>query len=213
MKRLHPPQSNFDTEINNDLIQMLEDCKQKLSNPNTKLRWGVDLNRVIKQRFSNLKKEGDSYARCDRSTYCDTVNNTLDKSNKKAGHNLDIFQKNLEIFSKSSQSNIQHINDDLFSLCSRNSNIFEAMSQHSHVDGCKPSSIESPARYFNTDCKLYRKKIKCDNLSEDGNYDHNSLKSSDHRSKSRNSLERLIFLSRSSDSNFSKYLYLDNPRP
>lgn len=108
-KRLHAPQSNFDKEINNELIQVLENYKEKLSNPNQKLRWGVDLDKVIKQRFSNLKKEGESQARGDRSTYCDTVTNTLAR---RSTVNLDSCPKDLDIFSKTSQTNNQLINDD-----------------------------------------------------------------------------------------------------
>lgn len=203
VKRLHAPapQSNFDKEINNDLIQVLEKSKVKLSNPNQKLRWGVDLDKVIKERFSNLKKEAESQARGDRSTYCDTVNNTLAR---RSTVKLNSSTKNLEIFSNSSQSNtnIRENNDDLFSLCSRNSNMFEGMSLHSFLDVCKPSSLESPERFWNTESKLFRKKVKCDNLSDDGNYDHKSLESRDQTLKSKNSLERFIFMSRSSNSNF-----------
>ena len=179
VKRLHAPQSNFDKEINNDLIQVLEKHKVKLSNPNQKLRWGVDLDKVIRERFSNLKKEAESQARGDRSTYCDTVNNTLAR---RSTVKLDSCNKNLEIFSNSSLSitNIRENNDDLFSLCSRNSNMFEGMSLHSFIDVCKPSSLESPERFWNTDSKLFRKKVKVsDNMSDDGNYDHKSLESRD----------------------------------
>ena len=178
VKRLHAPQSNFDKEINNDLIQVLEKHKVKLSNPNQKLRWGVDLDKVIKERFSNLKKEAESQARGDRSTYCDTVNNTLAR---RSTVKLSSCAKNLEIFSNSSQTitNIRENNDDLFSLCSRNSNVFEGMSLSSFIDVCKPSSLESPERFWNTESKLFRKKVKCDNLSDDGNYDHKSLESRD----------------------------------
>lgn len=76
------------------------------------------------------------------------------------------------------------------------------MSLHSFVDNCKPSSIESSERLWHTDSKLFKKKVKWDNLSQDGNCDIKSLESRDHKSKSKNSLERLIFMSRSSDSNF-----------
>ena len=104
IQRLHKPKSNFDQEINNELIQVLENHKEKLSNPNTKLRWGVDLNKVIKQRFSNFKKEGDSFVRADRSTYCDTFNNTTPKhttnsNNNDEQNNFDTFTSNVEIFS------------------------------------------------------------------------------------------------------------------
>jgi len=75
------------------------------------------------------------------------------------------------------------------------------MSLHSFVDNCK-QSMESSERFWHTDSKLFKKKVKWDNLSQDGNCEHNSLCSNDHKSKSKNSLERLIFMSRSSDSNF-----------
>lgn len=202
VQRLHKPKSNFNKEINNELIQILDNHKDKLSNPNTKLRWGVDLNKVIKQRFCNLKKEGESFFR-DKSTYCDTINNTIPKDTTTINNkrNLDSFTSNIENYSINMLSDNLEPDDDVFSLTSHNYNNFEVASYHSPKQASKPFDLEYPEIQFRSDCKIFGKRLKCDNLSSDCNNEYYSNESRDHLSIFKSSAERFNFgLSRSSAS-------------
>ena len=79
--------------------------------------------------------------------------------------------------------------------------MLDTLSYNSSMNVSKPLNLDATDRFWNTDNKVCRKKMKFDTLSSDGNYDFNSIESRDQKSIAKNSIERFILFSRSSNSN------------